>query len=96
MTLAFEGDRHSQLEASLRTDAKAFQATQGRHLVHSEEAVSRLVENAVCPKCGTDTVQRIVRRALRQCTSCYVFYLKHTEGVVRGEIIRARRKEHTA
>jgi hypothetical protein len=58
--------------------------------------VRQFVENAVCPKCGTDTVQRIIRGVLRQCTFCYVFYLKHTGGVVRGEIIRPRRKEPTA
>jgi hypothetical protein len=58
--------------------------------------VRQLVENSVCPKCGTDTVQRIIRRGWRQCTSCYVFYLKHSKAVVQGETIRPRRKEHTA
>ena len=54
-------------------------------LVFRRKAARRLADSAFCPKCNNHTVQRVVRRGLRQCISCYVFYLKHTKNVARGK-----------
>jgi hypothetical protein len=45
-------------------------------------------ENAVCPRCGTYTKQRIIARGLRECDCGLRFKLADTERIQNGRLIK--------